>query len=123
MVNAVRDDLRVGLGAERVALTLELRAQLLVILDDTVVYDRETVSRDVRVGIALARHAVRGPARVCDTERAVAGRAVERILQRLNFAKRPQAGQVLGIIDDGDARGVVASILQTPQSFHQDGYD
>jgi len=60
---------------------------------------------------------------VRDAERAVAGRAFERILQRLNLANRTQAGQVMGIIDDGDACGVVAPIFEPPQSFHQYGND
>jgi hypothetical protein len=28
---------------------------------------------------------------------------------------------VMGIVHDGDARGVVAPILQPPQSLHEDG--
>ena len=47
-------------------------------------------------------------------------RTVERILQRLNLADRAQARQVMGIIDDGDAGGVIAPILQPPQPFHEE---
>src|SRR5580692_12754094 len=123
MMNAVRNDLRVGLRTERVALALEFRAQRLVILDDAVVHDRKPVSRDVRVCIALARHAVRGPTSMRDAEGAVARCEVERILQRLNLANRSQAGQVMRIIDDGYTRRVITPILQPPQSFHEDGND
>jgi hypothetical protein len=122
-MNAVRNDLGVGFRAERIAVALEFGAQLLMILDDAVVHDRKAILGDVWMRVALARHAVRGPAGVRDTERAVAGRALERILERLNLANRPQAGQVMGIIDDGDARGVVPPIFEPAQSFHQDGND
>jgi len=53
MVNAVGDDLCIGLGGELVPESLQLFAQLLVILDDPVVNNRETVQRNV--GWALPR--------------------------------------------------------------------
>ena len=68
IVDAVRDDFGVGLGGELVAARFELLAQLFVVLDDAVVDDREAVARDVRMRVALARHAVRGPAGVRDAE-------------------------------------------------------
>ncbi len=42
-MDAVRHDLGVGLRGELVAAALQLRAQLLVILDDAVVDDRQAV--------------------------------------------------------------------------------
>src|SRR6202046_4015683 len=107
MVNAVRDDLRVGLRTEPVTFALEFGAQRLVIFDDAVMHDREAVVRNVWVRVALAGHAVRGPTSVRDAERPMTGGEVERILQRLNLANRAQASQVMGIVHDGDARGVV----------------
>ena len=85
VVDAMRDHLGVGLGAELVAAPLEVRAQLLVVLDDAVVHDREPVARDVRVRVALARHPVGGPAGVGDADLA-GGRA---LLQRLARASAP----------------------------------
>src|SRR3984957_14010005 len=123
LVNTVRDDLRVGLRTDPVSVTIEFGAQRLVIFDDAVMHDREAVVRDVWVRVALAGHAVRGPTRVRDAERPMARREVERILQRLNLANRAQASQVMGIVHDGDARGVVTPILQPPQSLHEDGND
>ena len=67
VMNAMRDDFGVGLGAERVAELGQLFTQLFVILDDAVVNDRDAVTRDVRVCVALGRHAVRRPACVRDT--------------------------------------------------------
>ena len=53
IVDAVGDDLGVGLGGEPVAAALEIGTQLLVVLDDAVVHDREAVARDVRMRVAL----------------------------------------------------------------------
>ena len=72
VVNAVRDHFGVGLGRELVAGGLQLVAQLFVVLDDAVVDERDAVPGDVRVRVALARHAVRGPAGVRDAELAAA---------------------------------------------------
>ena len=111
MVDAVRDDLRIGLRAEGVAGALQLRTQLLVVFDDAVMHDRQA-ARHVRVCVALARHAVRGPTRVCDADPAVERRTVERILQRLHFANHAYARQVIGIVHDGHAGRVIAAILE-----------
>ena len=53
--------------------------------------------RDVRVRVALARHAVRGPARVRDAEVAVRGICVERVLQLLHLADGAQPLQMLPV--------------------------
>ena len=73
VVDAVRDDLGVGVGRERVALFLEVRTQLFVVLDDAIVNDGDRVTRQVRVGVGFVGHAVRRPARMGD-----AGAAADR---------------------------------------------
>ena len=54
MVNAVRDNLGIGLGGEDVSGRSSSCAQLLVVLDDAVVDDGKAVQRNVRVRVALA---------------------------------------------------------------------
>ena len=88
VVNAVSDHFGVGLGRELVAGSLQFRAQLFVVFDDAVVDERDAVPGDVRVRIALARHAVRGPAGVRYTEQTARGVRIERILQHANLADR-----------------------------------
>ena len=122
-VDAVRDDLGVGLGGERVAALLELRAQLLVVLDDAVVHDGEAVARDVRMRVALARHAMRGPAGVRDADLAGGGAVGERLLQHAHLADGAQARQVPGAVQHGDAGRVVAAVFQPPQALHQHRHD
>ncbi|MBF0563196.1 MAG: Rne/Rng family ribonuclease, partial [Alphaproteobacteria bacterium] len=61
------DDLGVGLGREEVAARLQLVLQVLIVLDDAVVHHRHPAGVvQVRMGVALHRQAVRGPAGVAD---------------------------------------------------------
>ncbi len=123
MVHAMRDHFGVGLGGERVAQLLQLFAQLFVVLDDAVVDDGEAVVRDVRMRVALGRHAVRRPARVRDAELAVGRIRVDRVLQHLHLADGAQALEFGGAVQYGDAGGVVAAVFEPAQSLHQDGDD
>ena len=67
-MNAVGNDLSVGVRGENVAQRLQFVPQLLVILDDAVVDDRETVVGNVGVGVLLAGNSVGGPAGMGDTD-------------------------------------------------------
>src|SRR4051812_46333634 len=70
----MRDNFRVGFGGKRPTLLLEALPQLTEILDDAIVNHRHVVG-GMRMGVALGRFAVGGPARVSDS-----GMAVERRL-------------------------------------------
>ena len=88
LLDQVRDDLRVRLGDERVALGDQLALQLEVVLDDAVVDDDDAaVAVAVRMGVLLGRPAVRGPARVADAELARrAGRLREHVVEARQLA-------------------------------------
>jgi len=116
VVDAVRDHLGVGLGGELVTLARRLGAQLLVVLDDAVVDDRDAVPGDVRVGVALARHAVRGPAGVRDAEAAVL-RFPEPLTERPGRATH-RSGQAIPRAGRGEHRRkpiVQQAVLQAPR--------
>ena len=66
MMHQVRDHLGVGLGGEFVTQFLQFFPQFFVIFDDAVVHHGDDAVADVRVGIVLARNAVRGPAGMGD---------------------------------------------------------
>jgi hypothetical protein len=68
IVDEVCRYLGVGLGYEFVALCLELVLDLLVVLDDPVVNDRNAITGHVGVSIGLGDAAVRCPAGVGDTQ-------------------------------------------------------
>ena len=117
LIQIVGDEMQhrlgVGLGLERVALGGELLAQLLEVLDDAVVHDGDALVH-VRVGVALDRLAVRGPARVADAGAALQGLVGEPQLQVLELALGAPAIEV-AVLDGGDAGRVVAAIFEPPQ--------
>src|ERR1700743_2524309 len=94
-----------------------------MIFNAAVMDDRKTVLRDVRVRVALARDTMSGPSGMRDTQHAVIGRAIQGVLKCLNLPPRSQSVQVMGIVDDSDAGRIVAAVLQSPQSFHEDRND
>ena len=119
VVDTVRDDLGVRIGGEFVTCCAQLFAQLFVILDDAVVHDRQTIARDVWMGIALGRHAVSGPTGMRDTKFAVGGRGVDGVLQHLHFTDGANTLEVAGAVEHRDAGGVVATIFEPTQTLHE----
>ena len=105
--------LGVGLGLELVPLGGQLLPQLLEVLDDAVVDDRHALVH-VRVGVALDRLAVRGPARVADAGAALQRLVGEPQLQVLQLALGAAAIEV-AVLDGGDAGRIIAAILEPPQ--------
>ena len=96
----MRQHFRIGFGTKRHAAGLQLRAQLRGVFDDAVVNDRETLGCiAVRMGVAIARFAVRRPARMCDAGRAFhcsgswrsRSRTLPLLLKMLSLSLRAQA--------------------------------
>ena len=117
----VDHDLGVGFGLECVTEFAQLLAQLLEVLDDAVVHQRDAIVR-VGVGIGLGRLAVSRPAGVADADGAA---------DRLALQKRAQVAELaLGAaaldlaVDQGrHAGGIVAAILEPLESVEQQGRD
>ncbi len=66
-LDQMRDDFRVGLGDEGMALELELGLQIQVVLDDPVVHDDDLAGAvSMRMGVFFSGTAVRRPARMTD---------------------------------------------------------
>jgi hypothetical protein len=115
----VREHFGIRVGLEGNAAGLQLRAELRSVLDDAVVNDGEAPGAvGVRMRVAIARFAVRRPARVRDAGCAFQLRG-QLPFQVTHFA--------LGFVDaelvvacTGDARRVVTAILETMQSLHED---
>ena len=83
---------RIGLGGEAMALGDQFLAQRLEVLDDAVVDDGDARA-GVRMGVGLARLAVRRPAGVADADRPGERRRVELGLEVLELAFGAQPGQ------------------------------
>src|ERR1044071_9811757 len=109
------DDLGVGLGAEMSAAFGQLLLELEIVFDDAVVHD-DDVAGAMRMGVALRRPAVGGPARVADAHRAGHRRAAQHRFQiaELAFAA---ADRHLAVAENRDAGGVVAAVFELAQAF------
>ena len=99
----------------------ELVLQLLEVLDDAVVHDRDAVGGD-GMGVALGRLAVGRPARVADADRAGQRLAAETRLEVHELAFGAPALDV-AVDQGGDAGQVVAAIFQALQRLDQQGGD
>ena len=97
--------------------------QIEVVLDDAVVNDDDLAGAvAVRMRVLFGRPAVRRPARVADA--VVAGERIgaDHLLEVRQLAgAAPQVDRAAA--DDGDARRVVAAILEPPQPVDQDRHD
>src|SRR5688500_11349507 len=116
----MREHFGVGVGLERDAAGLQLRPQLRGVLDEPVMDDRETTRAvAVRMRVAIARLAMRRPARVCDARRAFQQRR-KLPLQLTHFAFGLVYAELV-VARAGDARRVIAAVFESMQPFHQDG--
>ena len=106
----MRDDLGVGVGRELVALLLQLVAQLLEVLDDAVVHDRDLVGR-VRMRVDFVGLAVRRPAGVADAGMAAERLLREALLEILQLAFGAAAREVAAF-QRRDAGGVIAAVFE-----------
>ena len=122
-VHPMRDHLGIGLGAELIAGALELATQFEVVLDDAVVDDGEAVAGEMRMGVALARHPVRRPAGMRQTHVACDRGVGERLLEHAHLARGAQPPQLVALVDDRDARGVIATVFQPLQAIEQHRHD
>ena len=114
----VRDDLGVGLRVEDGALGFELKAQLHVVLDDTVV-DQDQVVDLVWVCVLFGGRAVRRPAGVPDAHVAVDGGVIEARFEggELAFGAVALEGAA---IKDREACAVVASVFLAAEAVEED---
>ena len=120
----VGGDLGVGLAREGRAVGDELVLQLVEVLDDAVVDQGElaVLAAAVRVGVLVGGAAVGGPAGVADAgRRARRGGAASSASCRLTeLAGALLASRRRPSVDQGDARGVVAAVLEAGQALHDD---
>jgi len=116
----VGNHLRIGVRAKRHPFGLQFFPQAAVVLDDAVLHHghpRGTIK--MRMGIALFRLAVGGPAGVTNaaltsgTNRFKAGGEVHQL------ALGAQAAQITCSINGGNAGGVVTAVLQLTQPFQK----
>ncbi len=122
VVQQVGDDFGVGVRGEHIAQALELFAQHFVVFDDAVVHHCQ-VTGEVRVGIALARRPMGGPAGVSNAETADQRLAEQRLLQLSDLARATHPLKLAGVGENRHTGAVVAAIFQALEAFEQDGGD
>ena len=127
-LDQVGDDLGIGLGAEDVAISGQLAAQLGVVLDDPVEDDVNVVCAvTVRMGVLLGDPAVRGPSGVGEADLGL-GLGDRDGALAVRFDRGPQVGQVadrahavdLAVIEQRDAGGVISAVLELFEAGDQE---
>ena len=131
VVHEMRNHLGVGLAGEGVAAGLQFLPQLLVVLDDAVVYQgdptdcalgRMRARRKVRVRVVHRRRAVGGPPGVRDA--GARGHAVGcGLLLKFRHTGGAAGALQTAILVHGHAAGVIAAVLQALESLDQEGND
>ena len=121
LVDAVADDLGVGVRSELVAGRLERGAQHGVVLDNAVVHEGQVIRGQMRMRVALVRHPVGRPAGVGHARVTVQRALLEHLLKGFHPADGTSAHQPAVLIKHGDTGGVVTAIFETPQAFEQQG--
>ena len=121
ILDQLDDDLGVGLALEMVALAGQFGLQGLIVLDDAVVdQGQPAVLGIMRMGIHVARLAVRRPAGVSDAGRAGHVLSAANPLQVLDLSLGLVDGQVSPFADERHAGAVVSPIFKPSQPFDQD---
>ena len=122
VLDEMGDDLRVGLAEELVTARHELGAQLAVVLDDAVVDDVDPPGAVlVRMRVLDRGAAVRRPSGMADAHRAGRGALRLDLEGEVGDLVRVLDGaDVTGRVDDRDAGGVVAAVLEPAQAVEQD---
>src|SRR5690606_14965334 len=110
--------LGVGLRFEFVPEAPEALALFLVVLDDAVVHQGHAVAH-VRVRVGLGHAAVGRPARVADAERGAEALGAGGALHLGHPAGAAHAADVAAV-DDSDAGGVVAAVLESLEPLDED---
>jgi hypothetical protein len=112
LLDQVGQHLGVRIRPELVSLLSEPLPEGVGVLDDAVVDDRQrTATVDVRVGVVVVGDAVRRPARVRQADRAL-GQALTEVRLQVGDAPRHLLHHEQPVLDDGEARRVVPSVLE-----------
>ena len=122
LLDQVGDRLGVGLGGERVTAGFEPVAQLAEVLDDPVVDDRDPAGAvAMRVRVEVVRPAMGRPPSVGEAEGGVRRPVGDRRLEVDQLAGPLLDEEVPGVVDQGDARRIVAAILEPLEPLDEDG--
>ena len=119
-LDQVRDNLGIGFGDEPVAVGLERRLEVEIVLDDAVVHDHQA-ARAIPVGMSvfLGGAAVGGPPRVTQAVAARDRVGGQDFLEPGELARASPHVET-SVADQRDASRVVAPVFEPPESLDQD---
>ena len=113
---------RVGVALELHTLSLQLRLDVGIILDDAVVDDGQIAGAGiVGMGVACRRFAMRGPARVGDADAAGDVLVAAIFRQVVHLALGLVHIEFAAVANHGHTGTVIAAIFKSFQSFNQNG--
>ena len=123
IVHQMRDRLGIGFGLEGIAVRLQAFAQLLVVLNDTVMHYRDlalaVTPAEMRMRVTVGRFAMRRPARMADAAGAVQPALFfDLFLQIGDPSLRFDNAQPV-LCKRRNTSGVIAAVFQTVQTFQQ----
>src|SRR5258707_2929215 len=120
----VRHNFSVRFGGELVSFLLQLFLEFEVVFDNSVV-DDDDLARAVamRMGVFFCWTAVGGPARVADAISAIQWALGDDLFEIAEFSRGTADFQLAGVGNDGDARGIVTTVLELAQSLDDDGHN
>ena len=120
----MRQHFRIRFGSELIAGSQQIRLQFLIVFNDAIVNDGQMFltapPAAVRVRVAFHGRAVRRPARMPDAGHSQGIGAVRQLFfQRGQTALRLDHVQPAAL-HKADARGIVATVFETPQAFNNE---
>ena len=117
----VREHLGVGLGCEVCAAIGEAPAQRREVLDDAVMHHRDAPRGiQLRVRVRLGGLAVGCPARVPDARDGGRQDALDAVRELVQLAGGAGQEEAVLIVEEREAGGVVAAVLESPETFEED---
>ena len=119
VIHEMRRNLGIGFRYELVAFRLEFLLDLLVVFDDAVMNNGDTIAGQVRVGVCFRYATVGRPARMGHADQAAQRIRFELLLELDDFAHRLGKPDRPVALQDCDTRRVVATILEAPETLDE----
>lgn len=122
VVDQMRDYFRIRLTRELIALGLKFSSDLLMILNDAVMDQRNVIARNMRMCVADLWRAMRGPTRMRDADAAL------HFIFGNSFAKFVHTGHGASPLEDAvvkrcNSAGIVTAIFKAAKAFQKHGHN
>ncbi len=122
-LDQIDHNLGVRIGIELISVPEKLLLDILIVLDDAVVYaDNRTVIADMRMRVVLGRLSVRSPSGMSDTAAAGHGKAAVRLLaEDFESSLRLYDFKIAAAVPHRQSRGIIPSVFELSKPVQKDG--